>query len=47
MATLDRWDAVQAELAGLSFAALTPAEVLAVKDRLESGIAVKPRWITG
>jgi uncharacterized protein DUF222 len=37
MATLDRWDAVQAEMAGLSFAALTPAEVLGIKDRLECG----------
>jgi hypothetical protein len=36
-ATLDRWDAVQAEMAGLSFAALTPAEVLNIKDRLECG----------
>jgi Domain of unknown function (DUF222) len=37
MATLDRWDAVQAALAGLSFAALAPAEVLGIKDRLECG----------
>src|SRR5919106_1572192 len=37
MATLDRWDAVQAKLAELSFAALTPAEVLDIKDRLECG----------
>jgi hypothetical protein len=37
MATLDRWDAVQAEMAGLSFAALTPSEVLGIKDRLECG----------
>ena len=37
MAVLDRWDAVQAELAELSFAALTPAEVLDIKDRLECG----------
>jgi hypothetical protein len=37
MAVLDRWDAVQAELAQLSFAALTPAEVLDIKDRLECG----------
>jgi hypothetical protein len=37
MATLDRWDAVQGELAELSFAALTPAEVLDITDRLECG----------
>ncbi len=37
MAVLDRWDAVQAELAELSFAALTPPEVLDIKDRLECG----------
>jgi uncharacterized protein DUF222 len=37
MATLDRWDAVQAELAELSFAALTPTEVLDIKGRLECG----------
>jgi hypothetical protein len=37
MAVLDRWDAVQAELAEVSFAALTPPEVLDIKDRLECG----------
>jgi Domain of unknown function (DUF222) len=36
-AILDRWDAVQAELAELSFDGLTAPEVLAVKDRLETG----------
>jgi hypothetical protein len=36
-ATLDRWDAVQAELAELSFDVLTASEALAVKDRLETG----------
>jgi hypothetical protein len=36
-ATLDRWDAVQAELAELSFDVLTGSEALAVKDRLETG----------
>jgi hypothetical protein len=36
-ATLDRWDAVQAELAELSFDVLTAPEALAVKDRLEMG----------
>jgi Domain of unknown function (DUF222) len=42
MAVLDRWDAVQAELAQLSFAALTPTEVLDVKDRLECGYRRQP-----
>jgi hypothetical protein len=35
-AVLDRYDAVQAELAALSFDALSAPEVLAVKDRLET-----------
>jgi hypothetical protein len=35
-AALDRFDAAQAELAALSFDALAPSEVLAVKDRLET-----------
>jgi len=35
-ATLDRFEAAQAELAALSFDALTGPEVLTVKDRLET-----------
>src|SRR5258708_10836386 len=35
-ATLDRFEAAQAELAALSFDALTGPEVLSVKDRLET-----------
>src|SRR5689334_6175660 len=35
-ATVDRFDAAQAELAALSFDALSGAQALAVKDRLET-----------
>jgi hypothetical protein len=41
-ATVDRWEAVQAEMAELSFAALTSTEVLAIKVGWKPDIAVRP-----
>ena len=37
LAAVDMWEHAQAELAQLSFEALTATEALAIKDRLESG----------
>jgi hypothetical protein len=46
-AALDRFEAAQAEVAALSFDALTAPEVLNVKDRLETVVGGRPRSITG
>jgi hypothetical protein len=46
-AVLDRFDAAQAEVAALSFDALTGPEVLSVKDRLETVNRRQPPSITG
>jgi hypothetical protein len=42
MAVVARWERAQVELAGLSFAALTGAEVLGVQQRLETGYRRQP-----
>jgi hypothetical protein len=46
-AALDRFDAAQAEVAALSFDALTAPEVLNVKDRLETVYRRQSQSITG
>jgi hypothetical protein len=46
-AALDRFDAVQAEVASLSFDALTPPQALTVKDRSRWCRAGRPPCITG
>jgi hypothetical protein len=42
LATVARWEEVQAEMAGLSFSALTGPEVLGVQQRLEAGYRGQP-----
>jgi hypothetical protein len=42
LAVVTRWEQAQAELAGLSFSALTGAEVLAIQRRLEKGYRRQP-----
>ena len=42
LAVLTRWEEAQAEMAGLSFSALTAPEVLAVQKRLEKGYRSQP-----
>src|SRR4051812_21168385 len=42
LATLARWEQAQAELAGLSFTALSAPEVVAIQSRLEQGYRSQP-----
>jgi len=42
LAVVARWERAQAEMAGLSFAALTAPEVLAIQRRLETGYRAQP-----
>jgi len=42
LAVVARWEQAQADMAGLSFTALTPAEVLALQQRLEKGYRAQP-----
>jgi hypothetical protein len=42
LATVARWEEVQAEMAGLTFSALTGSEVLGIQKRLEVGYCAQP-----
>ena len=42
LAVVTRWEEAQAELAGISFSALTGPELLGVQKRLEAGYRSQP-----
>ncbi|MEN3321945.1 MAG: hypothetical protein V7643_5347, partial [Mycobacterium sp.] len=42
LAVVTRWEQAQAEMAGLSFAALTGPDVIAIQNRLEKGYRSQP-----
>ena len=42
LAVVARWEQAQADMAGLCFAGLTAAEVLAIQKRLEHGYRAQP-----
>jgi hypothetical protein len=42
LAVITRWEQSQAEMAGLSFTALSAPEVLAIQNRLEAGYRGQP-----
>jgi hypothetical protein len=42
LATVERWEQAQADMAGVSFTAFTAPEVLAIQNRLERGYRSQP-----